>query len=188
MAHIDSELVHALRKFAMTEGDLGIDFEVGEADEGKDMVESLAGSAAKRLAYVGHHGSGSPICISKRAEDGGAVVWLDSEGQKLVLARTPRELLALLPYDTGYIFDIASHWNERLSENGEGDEDDRSEFAADAARERLHEAVESNEAVASLCRWLEKHGIAPASDPFETVGEAARANASLRSWLSASEE
>jgi hypothetical protein len=170
------KLAEAFSRFANENPDLGIDFESDPDGANEDTLESLV-KDTKHFYALGFHGSGSLMCVSRRKDDHGAVVWIDSEGSAFVLARDIRAFLSVIPYDTGYVYDVGSFCAKGALDKGA----DR--FPAADAKKDLADALEGNEGRQALVKWLESQGIKPAADPFAVVADAVRANPKLNDWL-----
>jgi len=103
----DIDPVAALRGFSNAD----IDFEGGDHDTGELVPPDID---AADLLVLGQHGSGSLICEWSRSEDHSVIVWFDSEGgDPMPIARSIEDLVALLPYGTAFIYDIARAFSRR---------------------------------------------------------------------------
>jgi len=103
----DIDPVATLRGFSNAD----IDFEGGDHDTGELVPPDID---AADLLVLGQHGSGSLICEWSRSEDHSVIVWFDSEGgDPMPIARSIEDLVALLPYGTAFIYDIARAFSRR---------------------------------------------------------------------------
>lgn len=83
------------------------DFDADESSE--SQLAGLLGKSIPQIHYLGHHGSGSLICLWEKTGTGDKIVWLDSEGSpNAVFANDFAEFLSLLPYDTKFIYKVIS--------------------------------------------------------------------------------
>ena len=108
------------------------------------------------MRVLGMHGSHSPMAVWSRSDGQQPVLWIDSEGQVFAVAPSLPEFLSLLPFGTGFIYDLCA--------SSEPDDAGAEESLASQAGEYPDHA--------ELLTWLRERGIEPAERPAEIVARA----------------
>ena len=146
---------------------------------GNDRIVSLVGpGAARGMQAIVALGSGGAIA-RWTVDQGGPIVWLDSEGDNWVVASDLAEFAALLPYSPGHIYDICAslqHGNLKRTVQRLGGK--KTELALKSAKEDYAEHDK-------LLVWIDERGISVASDPIALIAGAQQRHTGLQDWISA---
>jgi hypothetical protein len=161
--------VAALRENAFP----AIDYEGSE----EPVEEALLGSkGGDRFLTLGKTGADcvfalwldQPGKVSPKAP----VAYLDSEGDpRSIIASSLDEFLSLLPYGTGFIYDLVT--------------DSSVKGKASAALAQAAKAEEPVDEVPFMKWWQKTFGVPPAKDPAAVVAKARKANTEFARWLKA---
>lgn len=145
-----------------------------------ERIETLVGFAAgEYFTPLALDRSHSIIALWKEPNGREPVAWLDSEGDSWVLANSVSQLVSMLPYGPGGLYDIASCWTRFLSDGGESPLE---RFGQDSLDRMLREARSGGD-TQGLEGWLADHGVAIDRSVVSTIGEAMKAHDPLGIWV-----
>ena len=152
-----------------------VDFEV-LAHDPTSFNQLLPNSIHDQFILIGQHGSGSLIAIWKEKKlpaDQLPLVWIDSEGTPInVFANNFAEFLTLLPYDTGFIYDLISKW-EYFANNPNSNPENY--YDSKMLKEILEENRINYSSLAEYEKWLhDEMVLMTATNPVKMVGDAIR--------------
>lgn len=137
---------------------------------------------------IGQHGTASLIAFWKDKKDIdfalSPIVWLSSEGfPKSVFANSLADFLSILPYGTGFIYDVLSNYHYH-KESPELQPSPEEKFTPDEISSYLTENKKRYKGHFELVNWLNhdvKVGIA--KDPLSVINGAIVSHVDLASWL-----
>ena len=163
------------------------DFE--DVENGNELLKPLLKPEAESyFTVIGMQKSHSLICFWKYKDNVSLqeqpIVWLDSEGTpNAVFAPNFRDLLSLLPYNTGAIYDWIAYWEDYLDAPSE-QESPAEYFTSEQIQMSVERSREKNPFCGQFINWLrEEMNIEPATQPVALVGEAMQSFPRLRQWL-----
>lgn len=143
-----------------------------------NFIKTLVPDAvAQHLTIIGKHGSGSLIAFWHYKPEVNLealpLVWLDSEGSpSAVFAANYLDFLALLPYGTGFIYDVLSSWTYFLEEPGSY-KNPAKKFTAKRLEFYLAFCRDSFSGYDPFIQWLDSSlQIKKHSDPVNAIGNA----------------
>lgn len=153
-------------------------------------LKNLLGTAryTNDFYVIGRHGTGSIIAfwqypqVASLAE--APIVWLSSEGfPNSVFANSFEEFLTLIPYDTGFIYDmLASYYFNR--QNPQSHISPREKFSSSELKTYLDESAERYEGHKAFLLWLyQVMQLKPTADPVSIIEAAIAAHPDLSLWL-----
>jgi hypothetical protein len=157
-------------------------------NKGTEKLYALVGEKyLKFFDVIGEHSSHSLIChwevekgIPLSAQP---TVWLDSEGwPNSVFAPDLRSFISLLPYDTGFLYDIISAWIY-YKEDPESVSVPNEAYTTDDLKSLLVSGSERYGKYKKFLKWLEKLNIQICNDPIGLIGKAIESYPDLSNWL-----
>jgi hypothetical protein len=156
---------------------------------GTEKLSTLIGKEnAKFFDVIGAHSSHSLICHWQYEKgipiERQPVVWLDSEGwPNGVFAQDLRIFISLLPYDTGFLYDIISSWM-CYKENSESVLNPNEKYTKDDLKRMLDSARQRYGAYSKFLKWLDREmNIRICDDPVGLIGKAMESYPDLSKWL-----
>lgn len=164
------------------------DFELVRNPEQK--VRKLLGNQGKveYFQVIGQHGTGSLLACWRDNKDIdfalSPIVWLSSEGfPNSVFANSFADFLSLLPYGTGFIYDVLSNYYY-YKESPDLQPSPEEKFTPNEISTYLTENEKRYKGHTELVNWLNhdvKVGIA--EDPLSVIKGAIVSHVDLASWL-----
>ena len=164
------------------------DFQLVRNPEQK--IKGLVDNQGKVDAFqvIGKHGTGSLIAFWREQEEKGfalsPVVWLSSEGfPNSVFANSFADFLSLLPYGTGFIYDVLSNYYYH-KDDPDLQPAPEEKFTPDVVSSYLDENRERYQGHGVLVDWLRDEAkVEVAKDPLSVIQKAIASHADLASWL-----
>lgn len=160
---------------------------VGNAEQ---KLKGLLDNEGKveQFQVIGRHGTGSLIAFWR--EDKGAdlavapVVWLSSEGfPNSVFANSFSDFLSILPYGTGFIYDVLSNYYF-YKEDPDLQPSPEEKFTPEEISSYLVENETRYPGHAALVDWLlHEAKVEIAKDPLSVIKGAIASHPDLASWL-----
>ncbi|WP_222940433.1 hypothetical protein [Hymenobacter sp. BT491] len=143
---------------------------------------------AKAFRVIGQAGTGSLIAFWKdnKATDfkRAPVVWLSSEGfPNSVFASSFEEYLSLLPYGTGFIYDVLSNYYFH-KQSPQLQPAPQEKFTAAKIKSYLKQNISQYKGHAEFLTWLKDEAtVTVASAPLDVIEKAIQHHPDLAAWL-----
>ena len=160
-----------LYRFDQDVEDFYLDIEfIGVED---DNLAMLVPEYFNQFAAFAIDGTGSVMAFwfynNERSIEEAPIVYLDSEGGGTVVATTAQEFLSLLPYNTSFFSEAASHWVE-WKEHPEITVPPASHYTQEYYHSQLEYFTEAYPSYTDFRSWLRKEmKIQPDENPFGTI-------------------
>jgi hypothetical protein len=188
MPEIAPDLLRAFNHFCEKAAEEFADFELVRNPEEKLRKLLDDQGEVARFQVIGQHGTASLIAFWRDDKDidftRSPIVWLSSEGfPNSVFANSFADFLSLLPYGTGFIYDVLCNYYYH-KESPDLQPSPEEKFTPEEIGSYLTQNEKQYRGHAELVEWLEhqvKVGIA--KDPLSVIKEAIASHADLASWL-----
>ncbi len=177
------DLIEKFFRMATTPGDYFADFEP-LPHTGENLATLLPENLHDRFILIGQHASASLLVLWKESDspaDKLPVAWIDSEGDPNdVFAADFSQFLALLPYGTGFIYDVITKWKYHL-EDPSNYQIPGNGYTTEELSTQLEENRKEFPGLPAYEKWLvNEAGLAIATDPVQVVGDAIRNHPGLK--------
>jgi hypothetical protein len=176
-------LIENFFRMATTPGEYFADFEP-LLHTGENLATLLPENLHDRFMLIGQHASASLLVIWKASDspaDKLPIAWIDSEGDPNdVFAADFSQFLSLLPYGTGFIYDVIAKWkyyqedpsNYQLPGKG---------YTPEKLSAQLEENRKEFPGLPKYEKWLANEaGLQTAADPVAMIGGAMKKYPGLR--------
>jgi len=188
MPEIDSDLLRAFIHFCEKSADEFADFETVRNPEEK--LRKLLDDQGKVASFqvIGQHGTASLIVFWRDDKDidfsRSPIAWLSSEGfPNSVFANSFADFLSLLPYGTGFIYDVLCNYYYH-KESPDLQPSPEEKFTAEEIASYLAENEKQYRGHAELVNWLShEENVGIAKDPLSVIKGAIDDHADLAGWL-----
>ncbi len=109
------------------------------------------------------------------------VVWIDNEGFNSVVATNIQEVLSILPYGMGCIYDIVSYWNYYIESPTDYQTPTR-RYTKKYLKAQLKE-MSLTEDYPHLIAFNKSNNIKTTADPVSVIGDALKTLPKIQPWL-----